>query len=114
MFTRSSIRGRQRSDPAGQYHRGVVRSGNHPAGLAGDALVTSRALGRFSLRDIQIAAGLLTPVATDQAAESPTQAKIDGAFQEVGLEDVQATAMAVADAIARTEGIEARLTDLMA
>lgn len=76
-------------------------------------LVASRALGRFSLRDIQIAAGLLTPVATDQAAELPTQAKIDGAFQEVGLEDVQATAMAVADAIARTEGIEARLTDLI-
>ncbi len=76
-------------------------------------LVTSRVLGRFSLRDIQIAAGALTPVATDDQAELPTQAKIDGAFQEVGPENVQAAATVVAEAMARAERIEARLTDLI-
>lgn len=76
-------------------------------------LVNSRTLGRFSLRDIQIAAGVLTPVATDDQAELPTQAKINGAFQEVGLESVQATVTVVAEAMARVEQIEARLTDLI-
>ena len=76
-------------------------------------LVSSRTLGRFSLRDIQIAAGVLTPMATNDQAELPTQAKINGAFQEASLEDVQATAVAVAEAMARVEGIESRLTDLI-
>ena len=76
-------------------------------------LVSSRTLGRFSLRDIQIAAGALTPVATDDQAELPTQARINGAFQEVGLESVQATATVVAEAMARVEQIESRLTDLI-
>ena len=71
-------------------------------------LVTSRVLGRFSLRDIQIAAGVLTPMTTGESAELPTQAKIDGAFQEVGPESVQATATVVTEAMARAEGIEAR------
>lgn len=76
-------------------------------------LVYSRTLGRFSLRDIQIAAGALTPVATDDQAELPTQAKINGAFQEDGLEHLQATAAAVAEAMTRVGQIEARLTDLI-
>lgn len=74
-------------------------------------LVSSRSLGRFSLRDVQIAAGVLTPVATEERAELPTQARIDGAFQDAELEDLQATAMAVVGAIARVEQIEAALTD---
>ncbi|MDS4031058.1 MAG: type VI secretion system protein TssA [Candidatus Contendobacter sp.] len=74
-------------------------------------LISSRVLGRFSLRDVQIAAGVLTPVATDDQAELPTQAKIDGAFQEVGPENAQAVAVVVAEAMARVERIEARLTD---
>jgi len=74
-------------------------------------LVSSRTLGRFSLRDVQIAAGLLTPVATEEPAEWPTQAKIDGAFQEAGLENLQATAMAVTEAMGRVERIEAVLTE---
>ena len=76
-------------------------------------LVSSRTLGRFSLRDIQIAAGVLTPVATDDQAELPAQTRINGAFQEVGPETVQATATVVAEAMARVEQIEARLTDLI-
>ncbi len=76
-------------------------------------LVSSRTLGRFSLRDILIAAGVLTPPATENQAELPTQAKIDGAFQEAGLETAQATATVVAEAMTRVEQIEARLTDLI-
>ncbi len=75
-------------------------------------LVSSRALGRFSLRDIQIAAGLLTPVATGkEEPASPSQSMIDGAFQDAHLEDVQATAQAVAAACDRMAHIEALLTD---
>ena len=39
--------------------------------LRGAPLVSSRALGRFSLRDVQIAAGLLTPVTTDEERAPP-------------------------------------------
>ncbi|HRD68358.1 MAG TPA: type VI secretion system protein TssA [Candidatus Competibacter sp.] len=73
-------------------------------------LVSSRALGRFSLRDVQVAAGTLTPVAGDEE-EPPTQAKIDGAFQDADLETLQSTASAVADAFGRVERVESLLTD---
>ncbi|MDS4025608.1 MAG: type VI secretion system protein TssA [Candidatus Contendobacter sp.] len=74
-------------------------------------LVSSRTLGRFSLRDIQVAMGVLTPVATDDQTELPTKARVDGAFQEVGPETARTTATVVAEAMARVEQIEARLTD---
>lgn len=75
-------------------------------------LVSSRALGRFSLRDIQIAAGLLTPVATGQEEPTPpSQGMIDGAFQDANVEELQATAEAVAAAFDRMAHIETLLTD---
>jgi len=74
-------------------------------------LVNSRALGRFSLRDVQVAAGLLTPVASEGSAELPTPARIDGAFQDADLESLQATVNAVIGAMERVEHIEAALTD---
>jgi type VI secretion system protein ImpA len=74
-------------------------------------LVSSRSLGQFSLRDVEIAAGLLTPVVTDQQEELPTQTKINGAFQDASLEELQTTAAAVAEAVGRVERIEAVLTD---
>ncbi len=74
-------------------------------------LVSSRTLGRFSLRDIQVAMGVLTPVATDDQTELPTKARVDGAFQEAGPETARTTATVVAEAMARVEQIEARLTD---
>lgn len=74
-------------------------------------LVSSRTLGRFGLREVQIASGVLTPVITDEEAELPTQARIDGAFQEAGLEQLRASAGAVTEAIGRIERIEAALTD---
>ena len=73
-------------------------------------LVDSRNLGRFSLRDVQIAAGVLTPVEGSDE-ELPTQSRIDAAFQDADLEALQATAGAVADASGRVERIEALLTD---
>lgn len=74
-------------------------------------LVHSRSLGRFSLRDVQIASGALTPLTKDKEGELPTPEKINGAFQEVGLESVQAIAATIAEAIDRVERIEAGLTD---
>ncbi|MFZ1830161.1 MAG: type VI secretion system protein TssA [Candidatus Competibacteraceae bacterium] len=79
--------------------------------LRGAPLVTSRALGRFSLRDVQIAAGLLTPVSADEERAPPNQTMIDGAFQDVNLDDLQVTAEAVATAFTRAERIEALLTE---
>jgi len=79
--------------------------------LRGAPLVNSRALGRFSLRDVQIAAGLLTPVTTDEERAPPNQDMINGAFQDAPLEDLQATAETVAMAFKRAERIEALLTD---
>ncbi|MFO7641506.1 MAG: type VI secretion system protein TssA [Candidatus Competibacteraceae bacterium] len=74
-------------------------------------LVSSRTLGRFSLRDIHIVTGVLTPVAAKEPAEPPTQAKIDGAFQEVDLEELKMTAGAANEAVDRAMQIEALLTD---
>ncbi|TVR64344.1 MAG: type VI secretion system protein TssA [Candidatus Competibacteraceae bacterium] len=74
-------------------------------------LVHSRSLGRFSLRDVQVAAGLLTPVVADEEHTPPNQTMIDGAFQEASLEDLQAIAETVAEAMERAERIEALLTD---
>ncbi|HRF43928.1 MAG TPA: type VI secretion system protein TssA [Candidatus Competibacteraceae bacterium] len=80
--------------------------------LRSTPLVSSRSLGQFSLRDVQIAAGLLTPVATDEEhAAPPNQTMIDGAFQDASIEDLQATAETVAEAMERAKRIEALLTD---
>lgn len=76
------------------------------------ALVSSRALGRFSLRDVQIAAGVL--VAAGDAggeAELPTQGRIDAAFQDADLQELQGVAALLADAMQRAKHIEAVLTD---
>ena len=73
-------------------------------------LVSSRAIGRFSLRDVQVATGVLTPVVDDDE-ELPTQSRLDAAFQDADLEVLQATAEAVAGARERVERIEAALTD---
>ena len=74
-------------------------------------LVSSRAIGRFSLRDVHVATGVLTPVEVADDEELPTQSRLDAAFQDAELEELQATAEAVADARERVERIEAALTD---
>jgi type VI secretion system protein ImpA len=57
-------------------------------------LVSSRALGRFSLRDIRIASGELSPQG-DEEAPDPTH--IDAAFQDCELDELTGTAAAVDD-----------------
>jgi type VI secretion system protein ImpA len=72
-------------------------------------LVRSKALGRFSLRDWEIATGA---IATPPGFENPPkQATIEAAFLESDLTELQAAAAAVAGAIQDAEAIEAVLTD---
>lgn len=58
-------------------------------------LVRSRSLGRFSLRDLAVAAGNLSPP-TDR--EPPTATTIDAAFLEVDIDALQGIATAVRSA----------------
>lgn len=74
-------------------------------------LVSSRRVGQFSLRDMQIASGALTPVVTDEQVELPTSAKIDAAFQDTDLEALQTTAGWIASAAGQVARIEAGLVD---
>ncbi len=61
-------------------------------------LVDSRAMGRFSLRDFDIATGN-QPASERSGEESPDLATIDGAFLDAPLEDLQTTANAISGAI---------------
>jgi type VI secretion system protein ImpA len=56
-------------------------------------LVSSRGLGRFSLRDVLVASGKMDAPPGDD--EPPNLATIDAAFMECDLDDLQATADAV-------------------
>lgn len=71
-------------------------------------LVSSRALGRFSLRDMKIASGEITPTG-DEA--SPEMAAIEGAFMEAPAEEVQATQTALQQSIDAVVAIESSLTE---
>ncbi|PIE83134.1 MAG: type VI secretion system protein TssA [Candidatus Contendobacter odensis] len=82
--------------------------------LSQTPLVSSRVLGHFSLRDIQVATGTVTPIASasnENQSDQPSQTSIDGAFQDADLEALQAIATATAKSIERIERIEAELTD---
>lgn len=57
-------------------------------------VVAARGIGQFSIRDIDIAKGLLQP-AESSDERLPELAVIDAAFMEAGLEELQATADAV-------------------
>lgn len=74
-------------------------------------LCDSRQLGRFSLRDIAIAAGTLedkTPQPDGQEPRPrPTLAIIDGAFAETDKEILEATALAADECVAHLEAIDA-------
>jgi type VI secretion system protein ImpA len=71
-------------------------------------LVSSRALGRFSLRDIAVAQGELPP-APDQPA--PQMATIDGAFDSIEVEALTATASAAKAALDDVNTIETLVTE---
>ncbi len=71
-------------------------------------LVSSRALGRFSLRDIAVAKGEIPPGADETP---PTMAVIDGAFREADPQELQATAEAVREAMEHVTALEAFVTE---
>jgi len=72
-------------------------------------LVSSRAAGRFSLRDLEIAEGRLSPASQDESP--PDLAMIDAAFMDCELDELQATAEAVANGIAHLGTIESTFAD---
>ena len=71
-------------------------------------LVESKMLGRFSLRDLDIAAGNI-PV-PDGLDTVPEMIAIDGAFMDCDVDALQALADAVAAAVEHAAGIEAAVT----
>ena len=72
-------------------------------------LVQSKAVGRFSLRDIRIASG--KQPAPANLAEPPKQVQIDAAFRDAALESLQSTAVHVALALDSVGSIDRLLVD---
>jgi type VI secretion system protein ImpA len=73
-------------------------------------LVSSRTLGRFSLRDIDIAAGK-APAPADAAQPPAEMSVIDAAFTECELETLQATVDGVGQSIEQVGAIESVMTE---
>jgi type VI secretion system protein ImpA len=67
-------------------------------------LVSARSFGRFSLRDMAMASGELSPPA---GTEAPSSSAIDGAFNECPVPELQATADAVRSALDSLRAMEA-------
>jgi len=79
------------------------------AALRKAPIVSSRTFGRFSLRDLEIATGEVSPV--EGGPEPASMETVDGAFMDSDVEDLQATDDAIGKAIEHVEAIEARLTE---
>jgi type VI secretion system protein ImpA len=60
------------------------------------AIVSSRSVGRFSLRDVAIANGELT---APEGAEAPDWSKINAAFEDCDVEEIKANSDAVLTAV---------------
>jgi len=71
-------------------------------------LVSVRTIGKFSFRDVEIASGNATPA---QGEEPAQMGAIDAAFIEAPLEEVQAVAEALTQAVENAEAIEKSLTE---
>jgi type VI secretion system protein ImpA len=71
-------------------------------------LVSAAALGRYSLRDVQLATGAVAP---PDGVAPPDIAAIDAAFLGCSLEDLQETADAVRRSVSALEGVESLLTE---
>ncbi len=74
-------------------------------------LVESKALGRFNLRDIQIANGSVSAAESEDKDKLPQLAVIEAAFQECASETLQATANAVAGALQDLKQMESFITE---
>jgi type VI secretion system protein ImpA len=75
--------------------------------LRATPMVVSRAIGRFSLRDLAIANGEAAP-APDE--EPPKASTIEAAFMDCELARLKSDAMAVRQSLEHTESIEALVT----
>lgn len=73
-------------------------------------LVSSRALGRFSLRDIEIASGK-SPAPANAAQPPAEMSVIEAAFTECEVDSLQVAADGVSQAIDQVGAIEATLTE---
>lgn len=74
-------------------------------------LVNSSTLGRFTIRDMDIASGKLTVSRGKDEPPPPKMAEIDAAFMACAAEDLQATTTAVSASIEHVNTIEALVTD---
>lgn len=72
-------------------------------------LVSSRMIGQFNLRDIEIAQGKLQVNLPED--EQPKMTSISAAFMDIDIDALQNTATAVAEAIDYNTGIERVLTE---
>jgi type VI secretion system protein ImpA len=75
-------------------------------GLRRAPLVSHRQFGRFSLRDVEIASGQLTPAEHDQR---PDESQINAAFQAMPLEELQGLHQSVLGAIAAAKRIDEQM-----
>ncbi len=73
-------------------------------------LCASRAVGQFSLRDIQIANGKIEPTKTDKTP-APTTDTVDAAFTDCDVEDLQATQMAISASLQNLDTLTTVLND---
>lgn len=76
-------------------------------------LVSSRALGRFSLRDLKIAKGELSVAASDDGAPLPDQSTVDAAFMDCDLDELQVTENSVTQSIDHLNAIDTLLMELV-
>ena len=72
-------------------------------------LVSSRALGRFSLRDLAIASGEVSAAEGDEAP--PTMSAIDAAFMDADVESLQETSTALQQSIEQVRAMEEFVTE---
>ena len=99
------------NDPTSRVNSlmGLAAAGGLLKALRETPVVHSKALGRFSLRDIRIASG--KNPAPAGLAEPPQQVQIDAAFLDADLGALQATAAAVAAALQHVGAVDRLLVD---
>jgi type VI secretion system protein ImpA len=71
-------------------------------------MVSSRMLGQFSLRDLEVAMGEVPPGLSEEA---PKLSSIEAAFMECDLEQLQENAAAVGQCLEHSDAIESIVTD---
>lgn len=74
-------------------------------------LIESKALGKFNLRDIQIANGSVTASKSEEETELPQLATIEGAFQECEVETLKKLANAASNVLADLNQMESFITE---